>query len=217
MFVMKKTRTSHPAPKSSKGPGFGEVSISTGELKGKKLQLNPEITRPTKAIVKEAVFSIIREEIKGGVFLDLYAGSGQMGFQALSLGAKRAIFFESCPLAAKRIESFGLAHGLDFAVYYQEAFEGLKTLASAKQEIDLAFIDPPYEFWSAESALELLTLLQSAGVRLVILEMSSRCLWLQSLLGGKKKLPKEGVMVGRWRFEKAYRYGETTLLKCCSI
>lgn len=66
------------------------MRVITGKAGGRKLEtLSGNDVRPTTDMVKEAVFSIIQFELEGRVFLDLFAGSGQMGIEALSRGAKR--------------------------------------------------------------------------------------------------------------------------------
>ena len=83
------------------------MRIITGTARGKVLKtLEGEATRPTAEKVKEAVFSAIQFEIEGRSFLDLFAGSGQMGLEALSRGASSATFIdasqrEKLPLASK--------------------------------------------------------------------------------------------------------------------
>ena len=72
------------------------MRIITGSAKGKKLiTLEGEATRPTSERIKEAIFSSIQFEVEGRVVLDLFAGSGQMGLEALSRGAQKATFIDS--------------------------------------------------------------------------------------------------------------------------
>ena len=71
------------------------MRVITGIAKGKRLKtLDGQDVRPTTERVKEAVFSIIQFEIEGRKFLDLFSGSGQMGIEALSRGAKNAVFVD---------------------------------------------------------------------------------------------------------------------------
>jgi len=79
------------------------MRVITGSARGRRLEtLDGEDVRPTTDRIKEAVFSIIQFETEGRVFLDLFAGSGQMGIEALSRGAKQAYFVDS---AKKSIET----------------------------------------------------------------------------------------------------------------
>ena len=85
------------------------MRVITGTARGRKLQtLSGNDVRPTTDIVKEAVFSIIQFNIESRAFLDAYAGSGQMGIEALSRGAKKAVFLDnsrqSCETVRKNLE-----------------------------------------------------------------------------------------------------------------
>ncbi len=85
------------------------MRVITGKARGRKLYtLSGNDVRPTTDVVKEAVFSIIQFGIEGRVFLDAYAGSGQMGIEALSRGAKKAVFLDnsrqSCEIVKKNLE-----------------------------------------------------------------------------------------------------------------
>ena len=72
------------------------MRVITGEARGRRLEtLQGDDVRPTTDKVKEAIFSSIQFDIQGRTFLDLFAGSGQMGIEALSRGAKSAVFVDS--------------------------------------------------------------------------------------------------------------------------
>lgn len=72
------------------------VRIITGSRRGRKLKTLPgDAVRPTPDRVKEALFNILQFDLEGRVFLDLFAGSGQIGLEALSRGAKRAVFVDA--------------------------------------------------------------------------------------------------------------------------
>ena len=72
------------------------MRIITGSRRGRKLKTLPgDAVRPTPDRVKEALFNILQFDLEGRVFLDLFAGSGQIGLEALSRGAKRAVFVDS--------------------------------------------------------------------------------------------------------------------------
>ncbi|MWV61900.1 hypothetical protein DCO58_07100 [Helicobacter saguini] len=81
-------------------------NISRGRFKGLRLNLESNgVTRPTKSIVKKSFFDSLQDCINGVIFIECFAGSGQMGFEALSCGAKRAIFFEKDSNAYKNLLS----------------------------------------------------------------------------------------------------------------
>lgn len=122
------------------------MRIITGKARGKALcTLQGERTRPTAEKVKEAVFSAIQFDIEGRTVLDLFAGSGQMGLEALSRGASRAVFIDESREAmdivkqnARTTGFFDLSHFLvsDYRNYLRKAKGG--------ERFDIVFIDPPY-------------------------------------------------------------------------
>ncbi|MBQ3258950.1 MAG: 16S rRNA (guanine(966)-N(2))-methyltransferase RsmD [Clostridia bacterium] len=120
------------------------MRVITGEAKGRALEtLEGEDTRPTVARVKEGLFSAIAFEIAGRRVLDLFAGSGQMGIEALSRGAVSCLFVDRNPKAAavigRNLASTKLAHRA--AVVCGEA---LSVLSRQTEPFDLVFLDPPY-------------------------------------------------------------------------
>ena len=122
------------------------MKIITGIAKGMNIEtLEGEATRPTTQRVKEAVFSMIQFEIENTTVLDLFAGSGQMGLEALSRGAKRATFCDASRDAtdiiirnAKKTRLFDKCR--ISTCDYNQMLRGL----SGKEKYDLIFIDPPY-------------------------------------------------------------------------
>lgn len=129
------------------------MRVITGSARGRKLeQLSGEDVRPTTDRVKEAVFSIIQFNIQGRRFLDLFAGSGQMGIEALSRGAKEAVFVdnrrESIEIVRRNLKTTGLESGAKVI-----PMESLSYLTMAKEPFDLAFLDPPYGTGLLEEAL----------------------------------------------------------------
>ncbi len=100
-------------------------------------------TRPTTDRIKETLFNILQPHIEGCVFLDLFSGSGGIGIEALSRGAKKAYFVEHNREAGKLIrenlEFTGLSQGA--VVLQQDIFSALDSI---REEADLIFMDPPY-------------------------------------------------------------------------
>jgi len=107
--------------------------------------------RPTSDMVKEAVFNIIQFDIEGRRVLDLYAGTGQIGIEALSRGAASAVFIDDRPEAVKLIrENLKLCGFADRAsIYARDALGYLKTC----EKFDLIFLDPPYDTKLVEKTL----------------------------------------------------------------
>jgi 16S rRNA (guanine(966)-N(2))-methyltransferase RsmD len=114
--------------------------------------------RPTSALVREAIFNILGEEIRGARVLDLFSGTGALGIEALSRGAKTATFVEqnnaALQVLQKNLENCGLQEVS--RVISRSVSQGLKQLAARPQQFDLIFLDPPYGRGSAAAALELL-------------------------------------------------------------
>jgi len=128
------------------------MRVISGTVRGRKLKepLGFDI-RPTSDMVKEAVFNIIQFDIEGRRVLDLFAGTGQLGIEALSRGAKSVVFVDSSPDAIKLIyENIGLCGLKDAStVYRRDALRYLKHC----ETFDLIFMDPPYDSALADSCL----------------------------------------------------------------
>lgn len=139
------------------------MRVITGSAKGRKLeQLTGNDVRPTTERVKEAVFSIIQFNIEGRRFLDLFAGSGQMGIEALSRGAVRAVFTDesrdSIEIVKRNLKTTKLEECA--RVYRTDSIGYLK---SCRETFDLAFIDPPYGTGLLQQALENIERVMSKG------------------------------------------------------
>ncbi len=120
------------------------MRVITGEARGRKLiTLEGEDVRPTTDKVKEAVFSAIQFDIQGRKFLDLFAGSGQLGIEALSRGAESAVFVDSSRKAVDIIRK-----NLANTGFYDRAevlhTDGLSYLSMTGKEFDIVYLDPPY-------------------------------------------------------------------------
>lgn len=121
------------------------MRIIGGKAKGTKLYtLEGEKTRPTLDRVKESLFNIIQSDIQDSIFLDLFAGSGAIGLEAVSRGAKKAILCDSSKQAIEIIKkNIEKTHLQEKTELYQMEFE--KLLENKIQEkIDIIYIDPPY-------------------------------------------------------------------------
>ncbi|MBQ8498613.1 16S rRNA (guanine(966)-N(2))-methyltransferase RsmD [Chlamydia sp.] len=123
------------------------MKILSGKFKGKSLKTfsNPHV-RPTCGIVKEAVFNICAGYIAGARFLDLFAGSGSMGFEAISRGAGSATFVDSS-IEAVRLIRANLAlldANLPVHILKQDVCSALVRLGKQKCSFDIIYIDPPY-------------------------------------------------------------------------
>jgi 16S rRNA (guanine(966)-N(2))-methyltransferase RsmD len=126
------------------------MRVIAGSAKGIQLQAVPGSgTRPISDRVKEAVFNILADEIVGSRVLDLFAGTGSVGIEALSRGADRAVFVEKQPRAIATIRANLKRTALDARARVVRA-DVFKFLAGPSQSFDLVYIAPPqYEgLWS---------------------------------------------------------------------
>ena len=139
------------------------MRVITGTARGKRLQtLEGNDVRPTTDNVKEAVFSIIQFSIEGRTFLDAFAGSGQMGIEALSRGAKKAFFIDQKKQSAAIIKNNLKTTGLsDFATVLNT--DTLSFIASTNEKFDIVFFDPPYRTGLLQSALDKVTRIMNKG------------------------------------------------------
>lgn len=115
---------------------------------GKKALKAPkgDQTRPTTSKLREALFNILQGEVEGTIFLDLFAGSGAIGFEALSRGAKKVIFVEKDPLAIKalheNIKALNVKESTE--VYMGDVMAILLRLLKLNRKFDLIYADAPY-------------------------------------------------------------------------
>jgi len=120
------------------------VRVVAGELRGRKLVApTGEGTRPTADRVREALFSILGD-VSALRVLDLYAGSGALGIEALSRGAAQAVFVDSSPAAVAAVRRNLSDLGLEAPVRRQDALAYLFAAAGG-DPYDLVFADPPYD------------------------------------------------------------------------
>ena len=120
------------------------MRVITGSAKGRNLRtLAGLATRPTADRVKQALFNILQNEVEGRAVLDLFAGSGQLGIEALSRGAKSCLFADSsaeaCAVVRQNLQATHLADRAQ--VLCRDAQQ---VLASSRESFDIAFLDPPY-------------------------------------------------------------------------
>jgi 16S rRNA (guanine(966)-N(2))-methyltransferase RsmD len=184
------------------------MRISGGIAKGRRTATkgllsktsDGEKLRPTSSKVREALFDIIRDRIEGASFVDLYAGTGTVGLEALSRGASRAIFVEPNDLRIstikKNADEFGFREKAQ--VVKNRAYKFLEKSSSEKENFDIFFIDPPYHSEEIGKILPLIGekgLLNKNGV--VIVEHFF-----------KKKVPET---TGELKIYRSYRYGDTML------
>ena len=124
------------------------MRVISGTARGKKLSsLEGLTTRPTLDRVKEALFNILQFDLKGAKILDLFSGSGALGIEALSRGAKEAVLCDNSHKAIqiinKNLEETRL---IDKAkVVNRDYIDAIKQLHKQSQKFDIIFLDPPYK------------------------------------------------------------------------
>lgn len=172
------------------------MRVITGTAKGRKLQSLPgNDVRPTSERVKEAIFSIIQFDIEGRHVLDLFAGSGQLGIEALSRGAASATFVDNSSASIETIKSN--LHKTELSAKAKV----LKTdfemyLRTCKHQYDIAFLDPPYHENIMDKALEL-TADKMSNYGIIICEHDIRL-----------NMPQQ---VGEFALYKSHKFGKTII------
>ena len=177
------------------------MRVITGSARGRRLrELEGQETRPTTDRVKEGIFNIIQFDIEGRRVLDLFAGTGQLGIEALSRGAASAVFVEQRREAAALIRDNLTLTGLagSARVVCGDAFAFLQ---SAKETFDIILIDPPFAAGLWENALNSISrfdILSDHG----IIVCESRAEWSMPELAAPYEAGRE------------YRYGQIKLTVC---
>lgn len=177
------------------------MRVITGTAKGRRLKTPKGLTtRPTSDRVKESLFNIIGPQIAQAKFLDLYAGTGAIGIEAISRGADKSVFVEKKPQSARLIrqnlELTGLQEKAE--ILCLEANKAVRDLANTGRRFDIIFLDPPYlQDLVNKSLIEIEQYKALASGGLIISE-SSR---LDVLL----------LQVGQLKLFRQERYGDTVL------
>lgn len=174
------------------------MRVITGTARGRRLQeLDGMETRPTADRVKEGMFSALQFEIEKRTALDLFAGTGQLGIEALSRGASSAVFVDHRAEAVRLIrENLKRTDLTDRARVIQgDSMEYLRTL---REKFDLIFLDPPYAAGLLEPALAQIARFDILLPHGIIVAESP----------ADRKLPALAPPYGVWR---TYRYGKIGL------
>lgn len=134
------------------------MKIISGKYKGKKLEGYDLLgTRPTMDRVKESLFAMVQDYIKGSIVLDLYAGSGNLAIEALSNGAKYAYLNDCSNDAIKVINNnINSLNIKDVSISKKDASLFIKELINTNKEIDIIFLDPPYDTDEIDKILTLI-------------------------------------------------------------
>lgn len=183
------------------------MRITAGNLKGRKISKKILASsskhgelRPTSSKARESIFNIIGKDIPDAIFVDLYAGTGAVGIEAISRGAKRVFFVEADRKRAGRIEEALKNCGCDSQaeVIMSYAADFVRRVADEGFKADIIFLDPPYHSEELDDILALLSGgMMTGGEGVVLAEHSS-----------KKVLPDR---IGMLLKKKDYKYGDTML------
>jgi 16S rRNA (guanine966-N2)-methyltransferase len=172
-----------------------KLRVSGGEARGRRLKA-PKNIRPTQGIVKQALFNIVGPDIDGAVVLDLFAGSGAIGIEALSRGAATVWFVDQqargLAILRQNLDALGFkdrAH-----VVRGDVVRWLEASPNAIKSADFVFLDPPYEDVVLDRALKVLD--REVDDATVLAEHSRR-----------QQLPA----LQRLRVDRERRYGDTVV------
>jgi 16S rRNA (guanine(966)-N(2))-methyltransferase RsmD len=177
------------------------MRVVSGQSKGRRLlALRGQTVRPTQAKVKEALFNILASLVAGARVLDLFAGTGGIGIEALSRGAESVDFVERHPPSRKVLEENLKRCGYQSRarIHRLDAFRYLRQAARGVVPFDIVFVDPPYHTGILKKVLPLLSqdvIITHAGI--MIIEHFH-----------KTELPD---VLGPFHRFRAQRYGDTVL------
>ena len=179
------------------------MHIIAGEYKGRIIEM-PDGIRPTSGKVRNALFEILKNRIEGAIFLDLYCGSGAMGIEALSRGAKKAVFIDnghsSVSILKRNLDKLGASQSL-YDIYIKDCIYILSRGGFETRPynlFDIVFLDPPYYRGLAKN-----TLIGLSGCDI----LSPDAVIIAEVFK-KESLPEE---LGVFRKIRSYKYGDTLL------
>jgi len=179
------------------------VRVISGTARGKKLKAPPGfITRPLTDRIKEALFNVLGGEIEDARLLDVFAGSGQVGIEALSRGASYVVFVEKHPAAIRTIYANldGCRFASGFEVLGMDVFRALRILVGRGKVFDVIYVDPPFDqpeiFVQVLQALDNNRLLAERGTLVIRVPR-------------KHALPERLAFIAQFRIDV---YGESALI-----
>lgn len=132
------------------------MRVISGKYKGKKIEgYDIEGTRPTQDRIKESLFAMIQEDVRDANVLDLFAGSGNLGIEALSNGASVAYFVDKNPKCIEVLNKNIKEIDKDIAkVYNKDYLEALKYFHNQNIRFDIIFLDPPYQLECLDNIIQ---------------------------------------------------------------
>lgn len=177
------------------------MRIITGIAKGRTIKApEGENTRPTSDRVKESIFNIISKKIYDSKVLDLFSGTGNLGLESLSRGAKACTFIEknkdTYKILTYNIENLKFVSNSE--TYRMDSFDALERLGKDNRKYDIIFLDPPYSMGLVEKAVKSISELGMLGKDGIII---SEC-------DEKESIPEKILSIKIYRTEK---YGRTII------
>ena len=176
------------------------MRITAGKFKAKHVDtVKSQDVRPTSSKIRESIFNIIQNRVSDSLMLDLFAGSGIIGLEALSRGAKDVVFVEKNPKVLRVLKNNMTSFNLNSKVIFNDAIKALDILKGSK--FDIIFVDPPYAAGLYPEVLKKIkdnNLLADDGI--LILEHSSCDKFEQT------------AEEFNFEIQKSKQYGDTTLL-----
>ena len=175
------------------------MRIIAGTLKGRRLKVSSKRINPTKDIVKESLFNILKGRVNGSLVLDLFSGSGSLGIEAFSRGAQKVTLVDrEISDIKKNIAALALEGSSHIEVHKKDVFRYIKKYSKKSVKFDIIFLDPPYDADIAKKCLLILSdyaILEHDG--LIIVEHKS-----------SDKLPR---LIGMFELTRRYRAGKTSV------
>lgn len=183
------------------------TKIIAGAYKGKVLNLpSLDVTRSSKAVLKESVFNVLQFDIIDKIFIESFAGSGSIGLEAISRGAKRAYFIEldkkSYSILVKNCKSINIekCQTIQGNTFVQTPLI-LDFLKNSKEEIVL-YVDPPFDFRDGmedvyDKSFRMIEAIENSNIFKIIIEHES-----------KLEVPK---ILGKFSLEKTRKFGKSSL------
>ena len=191
------------------------VRISGGTVRGQVLQVPPDNwLRPTMGRVREAMFSMLAPQMPGATLLDLFAGCGLLGLEALSRGAQSAFFVDLEPKAVQLIKKNVTLCGMDTRALAQQGsalhkttLKRIKHLADQHhghhRAFDLVFLDPPYRQGLVASTLQVLAHMAQSEIKFLAPE---------AIVVTEQEANIKTEPLASWHCVKNKRYGDTRII-----
>ena len=183
------------------------TKIIAGAYKGKVLNLpSLDVTRSSKAVLKESVFNVLQFDIIDKIFIESFAGSGSIGLEAISRGAKRAYFIEldkkSYSILVKNCKSINIekCQTIQGNAFVQTPLI-LEFLKNSKEEVIL-YVDPPFDYREGmediyDKSFRMIENIENSNIFKIIIEHES-----------KLEVPK---ILGKFNLEKTRKFGKSSL------